>query len=139
MAPKKDAGLGSFDLGSSSRVTRMGRFLRNMKIDELPQLYNILNGDMSIIGPRPEVPSYVAEFADEFEDILTIRPGLSDNASIKYRDEESILAAHDDPKAFYRSVILPDKLKLSKCYTQNVSLKNDLSIIVRTLNRIRVS
>lgn len=137
MSPRKNANKGSFDLGSSSRVTRIGRFLRDKKIDELPQLFNVLKGEMSIVGPRPEIPRYVEDFTNEFKDVLGIRPGLSDFASITYRDEESILAAQNEPETYYRNVILPDKLRLSKTYTQNVSLKNDLIIIIRTLNRIR--
>lgn len=137
MTPRKNTNMGSFDLGDSSRVTRIGRLLRDNKIDELPQLFNVLAGEMSIVGPRPEVAKYVESFVDDFKHILSVRPGLSDYASIKYRDEESILAAQDDPETYYRTVILPDKLRLSKAYTQNVSLKNDLIIIARTLKRIK--
>jgi lipopolysaccharide/colanic/teichoic acid biosynthesis glycosyltransferase len=137
MTTKINSDLGSFTLGDNSRVTRIGSFLRKTKIDELPQLFNVLTGDMSIIGPRPEVPQWVEEFADDYREVLKISPGLSDYASIKYRDEESLLANQDDPENYYKQVLLPDKLRLSKAYIRNITFKNDLRIMLETLNRIR--
>lgn len=136
MSLKKDADKGRFDPGDSSRVTKIGSWLRNTKIDELPQLFNVMTGDMSIVGPRPEVRRYVEEYIDEFREILIIRPGLSDLASIKYRKEESILAAQDDPETYYRKEILPDKLQLSRAYARNICLKDDVLVIVRSIKRI---
>lgn len=137
MTVLKDADKGWFDPGNDSRVTKIGKRLRSIKFDELPQLFNVLTGEMSIVGPRPEVARYVEIYPDAFKKVLTVRPGLSDFASIKYIDEESILAGQGDPELYYRNVILPDKLSLYKLYTQNVSFKNDLSIIIRTLRRYR--
>ena len=105
-----------FEPGNNARVTKIGKILRKTKIDELPELINVFLGDMSIVGPRPEVKKYVQVYLENFEEILIIRPGLSDLASIKYRDEESILTKQADPDEYYRSVILPDKLYHAKQY-----------------------
>jgi lipopolysaccharide/colanic/teichoic acid biosynthesis glycosyltransferase len=102
-------------------------------MDELPSLFNVLKGDMSIVGPRPEVAKYVHLYAKEFDAILRLRPGLSDFASIKYRDEEAILAAHQNPENYYLNVILPDKLNLASLYIEGLSLNSDLHIIKDTL------
>ena len=125
-----------FEPGKSKRVTRVGVLLRRTKLDEIPELFNVLLGDMSIVGPRPEVKKYVLTYLNEFEEILKIRPGLTDFASVKYRNEEEILSRRDDPEGYYRNVILPDKLCLAKRYANNISLKTDLFILVSTLKRI---
>jgi lipopolysaccharide/colanic/teichoic acid biosynthesis glycosyltransferase len=125
-----------FEPGDNARVTTIGSFLRKAKLDELPELYNVLNGDMSIVGPRPEVEEYVRTYIKHFSDILKIRPGLSGFASIKYRAEESILASQPDPEAQYLNVILPDKLRLAKCYAKEISFSTDLRIIRDTLRSI---
>lgn len=125
-----------FEPGKGERVTRVGRILRKTKIDEIPELFNVLLGDMSITGPRPEVEKYVLTYLNDFREILKIRPGLTDFASIKYRNEEEILSRQDDPEGYYRNVILPDKLRLAKRYANNISLKTDLSILINTLKRI---
>ncbi|MBW2341511.1 MAG: sugar transferase [Deltaproteobacteria bacterium] len=125
-----------FELGSSARITRIGGILRKTKIDELPALFNVLRGNMSIVGPRPEVAKYVQACPEDFNQILNIRPGLSDFASIKYRDEEAILAGQPDPEAYYLNVILPDKLRLAKLYAKNVSFSTDLRIIIDTIKSI---
>lgn len=125
-----------FEPGETNRVTKIGRFLRNTKIDELPELFNVLKGDMSMVGPRPEVEKYLASYKNDFKDILRFRPGISDFASIKYKDEESILSGQSNPEAHYLNVILPDKLKLGKRYTEKISLTTDLLIIMRTLKSI---
>jgi lipopolysaccharide/colanic/teichoic acid biosynthesis glycosyltransferase len=129
---------GQFEPGDKSRVTRVGSFLRKTKLDELPELINVLNGDISIVGPRPEVEKYVWAYTEDFKVILKIRPGLSDYASIKYRNEEAILASQPDPEEHYLNVILPAKLHLAKRYIEEVSLSTDLSIIIRTLKSIMV-
>ena len=116
-----------------TRVTRVGRSLRWLKIDELPQLWNVLKGDMSLVGPRPEVPRFVEQFHSDYEEILSVRPGITDLASLKYRDESSILAQYACPEEAYLRWILPDKLKLAKEYVQNASLALDLKVILRTL------
>ena len=125
-----------FNPGDESRVTRIGRLLRKTKADELPELFNVLRGDMSIVGPRPEVEKYVRAYPEDFKMILNVRPGLSDHASIKYRDEEAMLANQKDPEHYYLNVILPDKLSLAKRYVEEVSLGRDLHIIRDTLRSI---
>lgn len=128
-----------FEPGANYRITKIGKILRDTKIDELPELFNILMGDMSIVGPRPEVPKYIQNSPDEFAAILHIRPGLSDYASIKYRNEEEILASEEDPDGYYRCVILPDKLRLAKRYVERISFKTDMAIIIATLRCIIIN
>ncbi|MCP4351166.1 MAG: sugar transferase [Desulfobacterales bacterium] len=125
-----------FEPGENCRVTKVGRVLRKTKIDELPELINIFKGDMSITGPRPEVSQYVQRYPEEFKAILQIRPGLSDYASVRYRDEEEILAMQADPDNYYLRVILPDKLFLARQYTENISFGTDWHIILETLRSI---
>ena len=119
-----------------SRITTFGKLLRKYKLDELPELFNVLTGDMSIVGPSPAVEKYVRAYPEDFSDILKIRPGLSDYASIKYRDEEVILASHHNPEEHYLHVILPDKLRLAKRYAKEISFSTDLHIIRDTLRSI---
>ena len=123
-------------VGGDDRITPVGRFLRAYKLDELPQLWNILKGEMSFVGPRPEVPEYVRQFSPEDMLIFKVRPGLTDYASIKYRNEEEVLARQKDPLAYYRQVILPDKLRLARQYVLNRSLKLDVQIMLWTITRI---
>lgn len=119
------------------RITRSGKFLRHWKLDELPQLWNVFRGDMSIVGPRPEVPKYVALYPEhERRLVLGVRPGITDPASIKYRSESEILAASADPEKMYREVILPDKLALAVDYAGNVSLFRDFAIILKTILKV---
>jgi len=115
------------------RVTRIGRLLRRSKLDELPQLFNVLKGDMSLVGPRPEVPRYVGMFADQYERILRIRPGITDLASIQFRHEEAILAKAQDSERAYVEVVLPEKLRLNEAYLVEMSLWGDLLILFRTI------
>lgn len=131
-AGRSEEGL-SITSDRDARITRMGRFLRATKLDELPQLLNVLTGDMSIVGPRPEVRRYVEMFRRDYEELLAIRPGMTDLASLKYRDEGALLACAEDPEAVYISRILPDKIQLSKSYLQQSSLLFDLSLVARTL------
>jgi lipopolysaccharide/colanic/teichoic acid biosynthesis glycosyltransferase len=125
-----------FEPGHICRITRFGKILRKTKIDELPELINIFKGDMSIVGPRPEVSQYVQIYPYDFREILKVRPGLSDYASIKYRNEEEILAYQSDPDEYYRRVILPDKLNLAKYYIKNISFQTDRHIIITTIRSI---
>jgi lipopolysaccharide/colanic/teichoic acid biosynthesis glycosyltransferase len=136
MRQDKDALLRQFEPAQSGRVTRLGELLRKAKLDELPELFNVLFGAMSIVGPRPEVEKYVQVYPGEFGVILTVRPGLSDYASIKYRNEEKILAKVEDPEKYYVEEILPDKLRLAKEYIKRVSLRTDISIIANTIRII---
>lgn len=128
-APSKG---GPITVGEDARVTRVGRILRRTKLDELPQLLNILLGDMSVVGPRPEVPHYVELFRADFSEILTIRPGLTDLASLRYIDEANILEQAEHPEIEYRRTILPGKIRLAKLYVRHASLLLDLAIIVQT-------
>lgn len=125
-----------FNPGDVRRVTKIGKFLRKTKIDELPELINVIKGEMSIVGPRPEVEKYVKFHLGDFEELLQIRPGITDFASVKYRNEEDVLASHPDPDKYYRYVILPDKLSLAKRYVKQISFGTDLHIIKNTLRSI---
>ena len=119
-----------------SRITLIGAFLRKYKIDEFPQLLNIIIGDMHIVGPRPEVRKYVDLYTDEQKQILTVCPGLTDYASLEYIDESEILEKSNDPEKTYIDVIMPHKIELNLQYIQNQSTKEDLKIITRTLKKI---
>lgn len=114
-----------------ARVTRAGAWLRTLKIDELPQFINVLRGEMSLIGPRPEVPEYV-ELDDLWRSVLEVRPGITDLASLAYRNEEVILGPVADPDAYYRSVILPEKLRLNLHYQRSRSLVRDMKLLWMT-------
>ena len=111
------------------RVTQLGRQLRRLKIDETPQLINVLRGEMSLVGPRPEDPRYVAGYTPEQLRVLTVRPGVCSPAVVKYRHEEALLDAADDPEGAYVRVILPDKLRMDLDYIDNRSLIGDLKIL----------
>ena len=122
--------------GNDSRITRAGRLLRKAKLDELPQLINVLKGDMSFVGPRPEVPQYVELFRRDYMEILTVRPGITDLASLKYRDEASLLGEAVNPEEEYVNHVLPDKIEMAKDYLQRSSFVFDLSVIVKTIFRV---
>src|SRR5687768_10997412 len=126
-------GLLTIGMGDN-RVTRVGRVLRKFKLDELPQLINVLKGDMSFVGPRPEVRKYVELYTDEQKKVLTVRPGITDYASIKYMDENHLLGLSDSPEKFYREVIMPHKLSINLDYIQNPSFFKDLRIIMETIS-----
>ena len=120
-------------VAGDSRVTPVGKFLRRYKLDELPQLWNVIRGDMSLVGPRPEVPVYIEEYTREQRMVLSVRPGITDSASLAYRHEEEILANQGDPEQFYRTQILPDKLARNRTYLEKITLRNDVGIIVKTI------
>ena len=121
-------------VGADDRITRSGRFIRAYKLDELPQLLNVLLGDMSIVGPRPEVPRYVALYpADVRDEVLSVRPGMTDWASVQYRSESALLAQSPDPERTYVETVLPAKLALCQQYVRERSLLLDLKIIAMTL------
>lgn len=121
-----------------SRITVIGSFLRKTKLDELPQLWNVLRGDMSLVGPRPEVLRYTELYHEEQREILNFRPGITDPASLELYDEESILAAVDDAESHYRSVLLPQKNRISLAYAKQATLWSDLLIIGKTVSRVFV-
>lgn len=118
------------------RITKAGYWLRKYKLDELPQLLNVLLGSMSLVGPRPEVRRYVDRYTHSQSRVLSVRPGITDEASIAYRDENKILSGVDDPERYYIEQILPDKIRLNMRYIENQSLKSYFSIIFRTLSGI---
>jgi lipopolysaccharide/colanic/teichoic acid biosynthesis glycosyltransferase len=122
--------------GGDNRITRTGRILRKFKIDELPQLFNVLKGDMSLVGPRPEIIKYVEWYKDDYERILSIRPGITDISSLTFRNEESILQGVDDPERYYVHVLLPEKMRLAREYIQNMSFFYDVRLIFKTLYKI---
>jgi lipopolysaccharide/colanic/teichoic acid biosynthesis glycosyltransferase len=119
--------------GGDSRVTRIGRVLRRYKLDELPQLWNVLRGDMSLVGPRPEVPRYVDAADPVWKRVHLVRPGLTDLATLVYRDEETILAGFDDPERAYRESVLPAKLALNLEYLERRSPVRDLKLLMLTI------
>jgi lipopolysaccharide/colanic/teichoic acid biosynthesis glycosyltransferase len=121
-------------VGADSRITRVGGFLRASKLDELPQLLDVWLGDMSLVGPRPEVPRYVAHYPAELrEKVLSVRPGITDIASIEYRDESAVLARSADPEHAYIHEVLPHKLALAARYVERSSIWLDAWLIARTL------
>jgi len=126
----------SLTTAGDRRITEIGKILRNTKLDELPQLWNVLKGDMSLVGPRPEVPSYVELYSANQRKVLSIRPGITDPASIRYRNEEAILGCQTDPEQYYREVILPDKLNLNLEYMEQLSFSRDLSVLMRTAGSV---
>ena len=122
--------------GRDPRITRIGYYIRKYKIDELPQLRNVLVGDMSLVGPRPEVQKYVDLYTEEQRKVLSVRPGITDYASIEYVDENILLAKSDDPDKTYIEVVMPAKIKLNMKYINNKSLKEYFKIIFLTLAKI---
>ncbi|WP_280154567.1 sugar transferase [Piscinibacter sp. XHJ-5] len=124
-------------VGADARITRAGRWLRRSKLDELPQLIDVLRGAMSIVGPRPEVPRYVAMYPADLRDkVLSVRPGITDLASIHYRDESALLARAADPEREYTEVVMPAKLRLAAQYVDQATLATDLRLIGRTLKAL---
>ena len=125
---------GPLTVGADPRVTRIGAFLRAHRLDELPQLIDVLRGDMSLVGPRPEVPRYVALYPPALrEQVLAVRPGITDPASLAFRGEARQLAASADPEREYVEVILPNKLALAADYAAHATLWTDLGVVARSL------
>jgi len=122
--------------GNDSRITKVGRFIRKTKIDELPQLLNVIKGDMSLVGPRPEVMKFVEKKRDEYKKVLSVRPGITDNAAIEFRDEETIMDQYEDKEKAYIEIILPKKIQLYYQYIDNISFINDIKLILKTLKVI---
>jgi len=133
-----DAGAQGLPLtvGGDSRVTRIGAWLRRLKLDELPQLFNVLVGDMTLVGPRPEVPCYVASYDAEQRRVLELVPGVTDEASIRYVAESALLAAALDPERVYVSEIVPDKIRLNLAYAAHATVWTDVRVILATLGQL---
>ena len=130
---------GQLTVCEDPRITSVGRVLRTTKIDELPQLINVVRGEMSFVGPRPEVPRYVEMFREDYEQVLMVRPGITDLASLEYRHESELLELSDDPERTYIAEILPEKVALAKEYIRRSSFWFDLRLIVRTVLRMAES
>lgn len=130
-------GLGhGITVGGDARITPVGRVMRRFKLDDLPQLFNVLKGDMSLVGPRPEARKYVSMFRDDFKKILGVRPGMTDMASFIYGNEESVFEEKKDPEDYYASVILPEKIKLGKRYVRKSGILYDLKLMVLTIFKV---
>ena len=123
-------------VGKDKRITEIGSFLRKYKLDEIPQLINVLVGDMSLVGPRPEVPKYVALYTEGQKEILKVRAGITDYASIEFSDENDLLASEEEPEKAYIEKIMPKKIELNKKYLSEVSILTDIKIILLTIKKI---
>lgn len=123
-------------VGQDPRITSAGRLIRAWKIDELPQLINVVRGEMALVGPRPEVPRYVALYTPAQRRVLDVRPGLTDPASIAYRHESQLMAAHPEPEQLYINEIMPRKLELNVNYLQQRTFTSDLHVIFATLKAV---
>ena len=123
-------------VGKDNRITKIGTFLRKYKLDEIPQLINVLIGDMSLVGPRPEVPKYVALYTDKQREILKVRAGITDYASIEFSDENDLLASEEDPEKAYIEKVMPKKIDLNKKYISEISILTDIKIILLTIKKI---
>ncbi len=119
-----------------NRITKVGKFIRKTKIDELPQLFNVLSGKMSFVGPRPEVPKYVALYSDEQLRVLTVKPGITDLASIEFRNENDLLDGDDDPERKYIEEIMPAKLVLNLKYIEKAGFFYDIGLIFKTIGKV---
>lgn len=119
--------------GRDGRITKAGVFIRKYKLDELPQIFNVLRGDMSFVGPRPEVRKYVELYTEEQKKVLTVRPGITSLSSIKYRNENEILSRSDNPEQYYIDVIMQDKLAIELDYLEQRSLLTDIKVIFQTI------
>jgi lipopolysaccharide/colanic/teichoic acid biosynthesis glycosyltransferase len=126
-------------VGGDDRVTRGGRPLRKYKLDELPQLFNVIKGEMSLVGPRPEAPRYVALYTEDQRRILTLKPGLTSSASIAFSDESELLARREDPEGFYLAHLAPAKIREDLNYARRATVFSDCAIVVKTLFRILFS
>lgn len=128
----------SVSVAGESRITPLGAKLRRYKLDELPELWNVLKGDMSFVGPRPDVPGYADRLSGEARDVLRLRPGITGPASLKYRDEEELLASVDDPVRYNDEVIYPDKVRINLYYLHNYSFVKDIRMIFCTVLGMRM-
>lgn len=135
---KKDAAGSHITVAGDERLTSIGKFLRKFKLDELPQLWNVAKGEMSFVGPRPDVPGYADKLEGEDAVILSLKPGITGPATLKYRNEEEILSRQEDPLLYNDTVIWPDKVRINREYALNHSFAGDLKIILQTLHIIKM-
>jgi lipopolysaccharide/colanic/teichoic acid biosynthesis glycosyltransferase len=131
---RSDCAVSSVTVSGDPRITRLGRIWRKLKIDELPQLFNVLVGQMSFVGPRPDVPGFADKLKGKDRIILTVRPGITGPATLKYRNEEDLLASVEDPEDYNREIIYPDKLRLNREYVENWSFRRDIHYIWATIS-----
>ncbi len=130
---KAGHGGNSITVAGENRITPVGRFLRRYKLDELPELWNVLTGEMSLVGPRPDVPGYADKLTGDDRKILNIRPGITGPATLKYTNEEELLAEQSDPVKFNDDVLFPDKVRINLEYIENRSFLLDIKIIILTV------
>lgn len=123
----------SISVSGESRITPLGAFLRRYKLNELPELWNVLKGDMSFVGPRPDVPGYADQLQGPDREILRLRPGITGPATLKYRNEEELLAGVDDPRSYNDEVLFPDKVRINRYYLHHYSFLMDIKIIIATV------
>ena len=121
-----------YTFGHDPRITRVGYWLRRFKLDELPQLWNVLRGHMSLVGPRPVIPALAEEFRADYEELLQVRPGLTDPATLKYCRESELLGSVSDPMLTFKEVVTPDKLRISRAYQRRATAWTDLALLSRT-------
>ena len=136
MIENESAGATLVTAANDRRITPVGRFLRNTKIDELPQLWNVICGDMSLVGPRPEVPKFTSHYTAAQRTVLLAKPGVTGPAAIAFVNEEEILAQQSDAELFYRSTVLPSKLQLDLAYCGNICLSNDMRLLFSTVGKL---
>lgn len=128
-----------YTLGYDERITRVGSWLRRLKLDELPQLWHVVSGEMSLVGPRPVIPELTVEFEAEYRELLKVRPGLTDPATLKYFREAEILALVPEPLPYFKRVVTPDKLQISAEYLQRATLWSDLLVVGKTAAALAAS
>lgn len=133
MTPEADKMGPAITYGSDPRITKVGRWLRKVKVDELPQLINVTTGAMSFVGPRPEVPQYVAMYSPHQRTVLEMVPGITDPASLKYRNESELLALSANPLDEYISTIMPDKIRINLEYASKATLWTDIGVVIKTV------
>ena len=121
-------------VGADQRITRVGQFLRRTKLDELPQLLNVVKGEMTLVGPRPEVPHYVAQYGEAEKPLLALTPGITSVASLQFRRESELLAAQAEPETFYLTQLMPEKVRIDLAYARQATVMSDLAVIAKTLS-----
>jgi lipopolysaccharide/colanic/teichoic acid biosynthesis glycosyltransferase len=136
MIPEAESAGAGITSSGDARVTGIGRILRKLKLDELPQLWNVFVGEMSLVGPRPELPKYVEYYTPEQRLALSVRPGITSIASTVFRNEEELLAAAVDKESFYREVLIPKKNDLDRLYVQRISFTTDVKVLLRTIDAV---